>query len=106
MIEQLAPKTLATRLASTAPPRVLDVREPWEWEIGHIAGSLLVPLQTLPAAIEALDRGADYVLVCHHGVRSQHAAQFMAQAGFVSLANLAGGIDAWSHDVDAGVARY
>ncbi len=97
---------LAARLRGPHPPTLLDVREPWEFDLAHIAGSRLVPLGTLPAALSTLDPATEYVLLCHHGVRSLAALQLLRARGLTRVAHLAGGIDAWSTAVDPGVRRY
>ena len=89
-----------------APPLVLDVREPWELAQCRIEDSLAVPLGALPAAIGTLPRDRDIVVVCHHGVRSHHAAAWLARAGFDRVHNLRGGIAAWAAQVDLAMKRY
>ena len=106
MIPQLPASEVARRLAGPTPPRLIDVREPWEWAIAHLPGAELVPLGTLPGAVATLPKDVPLVLYCHHGVRSQHACMYLAAQGFGDLANLVGGIDAWSAEVDPAVARY
>jgi rhodanese-related sulfurtransferase len=108
LITQLAPKDLAAWRAdaSREPPVVIDVREPWEYQTAHIDDSRLVPLQTIPANVGTLPKDRDVVLVCHHGNRSQRAAQWLEQQGFTRLYNLAGGVDRWASDVDPAMARY
>jgi sulfur-carrier protein adenylyltransferase/sulfurtransferase len=106
-IPQLAPRALAQRLAAGDAPLVLDVREPWEYELAHVAGSTLIPLgELLYGAPPALPADRDIVVLCHHGMRSQQAAQALRVAGYQRLFNLAGGIDAWSVEVDPSVPRY
>jgi adenylyltransferase/sulfurtransferase len=105
-IPELAPRVVQERLAGPNPPLLLDVRELWEHGVAHLPGARLVPLATLPGAVAALDPASDLVVYCHHGVRSMHACHFLAQTGFTRVANLAGGIDAWSLTVDAAVPRY
>ena len=85
---------------------LLDVREPFEWEIAHIEGSRLVPLGELPARLRELDGHADIVTMCHHGTRSRRAAELLRAAGFSKVRNLSGGIDAWSRDVETTIPRY
>lgn len=85
---------------------LLDVREPFEWEIARINGARLIPLGELPARLRELDGHADIVTYCHHGTRSRHAADLLRAAGFSKVRNLTGGIDAWSREVEAGVPRY
>lgn len=105
-IPQLTPQELVDRLASGTPPQLLDVREQWEYDIAHIEGSRLVPLAVLQATAGTLDKQGDYVVLCHHGMRSELAAQWMAGQGFTTVANLVGGIDAWSESVNPALARY
>jgi len=85
---------------------LLDVREPFEYDIAHIAGAKLIPLGELEERLAEIDRGADIVIHCHSGVRSAHAAELLRQAGVTNVYNLAGGIDTWSREVDESVPRY
>jgi adenylyltransferase/sulfurtransferase len=85
---------------------LLDVREPFEWEIARIEGARLIPLGELPARVRELDGHAEIVAYCHHGVRSRRAAEILRAAGFANVRSLAGGIDAWSTGVDRSIARY
>lgn len=87
-------------------PLILDIREVWEYQRSHIEDSQLVPMQTVPARMFELDRTRDIVVMCHHGVRSRFLVQFLEQQGFNNLYNLAGGIDAWSKEVDPSVPLY
>ena len=87
-------------------PLLLDVREPWEFELCHLADSLLVPMQTVPARIDELDPDADIVVICHHGVRSRQIGGFLERQGFRSIYNLSGGVDAWANDVDPAMHKY
>jgi rhodanese-related sulfurtransferase len=88
------------------PPLLLDVREPWEFELARIEGSLLLPLGQVPAHLDELDPARETVVICHHGVRSMQAAFFLQSRGFRNIINLAGGIDAWSREVDPNVPAY
>ena len=106
-MQQLAPSELKAWLddPSREPPVVLDVREPWEVGLARIVGSELVPMAEVPARLGDLDPQAEMVVICHHGVRSAHAARFLAGSGFGKVLNLEGGLDAYS-DVDPSVPRY
>ncbi len=86
--------------------QLLDVRQPVEHSIAHIEGALLVPLPQLPARVGELDPARPVVVYCHHGPRSLHATEWLRAQGFPRAASLAGGIDAWSVEVDPEVARY
>lgn len=96
------------RLAAPNPPRLIDVRVANEFAFAHIAGAELLPLSQWPAiAGEKLTDPAQPLLVlCHHGVRSARAGEFLLHNGFTDVTNIAGGIDAWSQEIDPTVQRY
>lgn len=96
------------RLAAPNPPRLIDVREPNEFEFAHIAGAELLPLSQWPAIAEEklTDPGEPILVLCHHGMRSARAGEFLLRNGFTDVTNIAGGIDAWSQAVDPTVRRY
>jgi rhodanese-related sulfurtransferase len=108
LIAQLSPRELAAWRADAARPAplVVDVREPWEVERCSIEGSLAIPLRELPAHLGELPPERPLVLVCHHGVRSQHAAMWLERSGYGHLFNLRGGIDAWASEVEPAMPRY
>jgi adenylyltransferase/sulfurtransferase len=87
-------------------PVLVDVREPPEWEIGHLAGARLLPLGVLGRRMGELNRHDPIVTYCHHGVRSLHAAELLLAAGFTDVRSLRGGLDAWARTVDPAVPRY
>jgi adenylyltransferase/sulfurtransferase len=103
---EMTPRELADRLARGDELDVIDVREPYEWEIARIPGARLIPLGTLPRAVSSLDPRREIVLHCHHGVRSARGAELLRSAGFARVWNLAGGIDRWTGEVDASVPKY
>jgi len=99
-----------TQAARGEPLVLLDVREPWEVAVAAIdlpgATTRLMPMRDVPSRLGELDPAQPVVCFCHHGARSAQVVAFLERAGFASPYNLAGGIDAWSRDVDPGVARY
>jgi len=99
---------LAAWLADTSrqKPVLLDVREPWEFETCRIAGSLPMPMQTVPARIDELDEAAPIVCICHHGMRSMQVAAFLERNGFSEVINLTGGVHAWAQQVDPAMPQY
>jgi rhodanese-related sulfurtransferase len=113
MVEQIPPNALAAWFAAApagSAPVVLDVREPWE-----VARASVVPdgftLRTLPMAgvptgLATLAPDQSIACLCHHGARSQQVAMFLERQGFARVANIAGGIDAWSLQCDPTVPRY
>ncbi len=107
MVRQLSARQLKERLAAGGEPLViLDVRQPWEAQVCALPGSTLIPMNDVPHRLEELDRNAEIVVLCHHGVRSQRVAHYLQTVGFERLYNLSGGIDAWSKEVDPGMATY
>ena len=97
---------LVRSLAEADPPFLLDVREPWEFAIAHLANSQLIPLNTLPARLAEIPRHRALVTVCHSGGRSLAARDLLLRAGFPRVRSLAGGVDAWAKDVDPAMRRY
>lgn len=85
---------------------LIDVREPFEFEIARIDGAKLLPLGRFGEWIETLRSDAEIVVMCHHGVRSARVCQYLSQNNFTKVFNLDGGIEAWSLEVDGDVARY
>lgn len=106
MIEDLTPAEVADRLASNSPPTLLDVREDWERDTATITGSVHIPLGELPSRVHELSEDDDIVVYCHHGGRSLQAALWLSQQGYDDVANLDGGIDAWSRQIDDSIPRY
>lgn len=90
----------------TRDTQVLDVRERWEFEIGHLPGARLVPLAQLESQLATLDPGREILVYCHHGSRSAAAVTRLQAAGFTRVSHLEGGIDRWSAEVDDSIARY
>lgn len=99
---------LATWLADTSRPRpvLLDVREPWEFQTCHIEGSVLIPMNAVPARLQELDEDAPIVCICHHGGRSMSVASFLERNGFTQVTNLTGGVHAWALQVDPSMPTY
>lgn len=87
---------------------LLDCREPAEHATAHIAGAKLLPMKTIPAELAQLEpfRQGRIVVHCHHGGRSARVTQWLRQQGFENVQNMAGGIDAWSLEIDPAVPRY
>jgi molybdopterin/thiamine biosynthesis adenylyltransferase/rhodanese-related sulfurtransferase len=86
--------------------RIIDVREPHEFQIGRIPGSILIPLGELPRRLMELDKDDEYVMHCKMGGRSAKAVELMKQSGYTNVRNLTGGILAWSDKVDPSVPKY
>ncbi|MBL8443573.1 MAG: sulfurtransferase [Zoogloeaceae bacterium] len=107
-MRQIAPKQLSAWLSddSREQPVLLDVREPWEYQLCHIEGSQAIPMASVPARVNELDPDADLVVICHHGGRSAQVAMFLERQGFAKVINLEGGVAGWAAQVDPGMAQY
>jgi adenylyltransferase/sulfurtransferase len=108
-IPQMSVKELKQRLDQGDDLFILDVREPFEYQIARIEGRVgghLIPLGDLPKRMNELDTAREIVVQCKSGGRSQRAAEFLAKNGFAKLHNLAGGITAWSNEIDPKVPKY
>ncbi len=99
-------KELAERIKSGTAPIIIDVREPDEYRYARIPGAVLKPLGGITQWAQELDKEQEYVLQCHTGSRSWQAAHLLERMGFKKIANLEGGIEAWSMYVDPNVPRY
>jgi adenylyltransferase/sulfurtransferase len=85
---------------------LIDVREPFEFEIARIDGAKLIPLGEISERVDELHREKTFIIHCHSGVRSAQAVQLLKQRGFANVYNLEGGIDAWSDIIDPTVPKY
>ncbi|HUR34504.1 MAG TPA: rhodanese-like domain-containing protein [Vicinamibacterales bacterium] len=104
-VRQISATALKALLDSHAPLELVDVRTDWERETACIGGSRLLD-QSYGDYLLGLDRNTVLVFQCHHGIRSQAAAEYCIREGFTNVYNLAGGIDAWSLTVDPSIPRY
>lgn len=102
----ITPAALAAQLQAGRAIKIIDVREPHEWDISHIEGATLIPLGTLAARMSELDSADDIVLQCKSGARSMKALDLLRTAGFRKLKNLKGGINAWAREVDPKLPTY
>lgn len=94
------------RALDTGAATVVDVREPWEAEIAKVEGSVLIPLGEFTARAKELPHDKAVLVMCHHGGRSMQATQWLRRQGYGKASNVAGGIDAWSREIDPAVRRY
>ena len=111
-MQQLSAPDLAAWLADPARPKplLLDVREAWEVQTAAMPGITHIPMGQIPACVDEITAAAaaagEVVAICHHGARSMQVALFLESRGIGPLHNLAGGINAWSMQVDASVPQY
>jgi rhodanese-related sulfurtransferase len=113
MIAQVRPAQLSAWLATArahGAPVVLDVREPSELRMANIQADgfelLTIPMGVIPPRLGELDPGQPIACLCHHGGRSMQVAAFLEARGFTHVANIAGGIHAWSTELDPTIPRY
>ena len=113
MIDQVRPQDLAAWLDHVrqfGSPVVLDVREPHELQMASIQADgftlLTIPMGVIPPRLNELDPQQPIACLCHHGARSLRVAAFLQHNGFERLANITGGLEAWSHENDPAVPRY
>lgn len=103
---EISPKELAEQLKNGSQVKIIDVREPHEWAISHIHGSLDIPLGEIAGRLSELDTADEFVVLCRVGGRSARAVELMQAAGFGKVKNLVGGINAWAEDVDPDMPLY
>lgn len=113
MITQIRPSQLAAWLDSVreyGEPLVLDVREPSELRVASVTANgftlRTIPMGVIPPRLNELDRAQPVACLCHHGARSMQVASFLKARGFEHVANIAGGIHAWSAELDRTVPVY
>jgi adenylyltransferase/sulfurtransferase len=85
---------------------LVDVREPREWAISDLPGSLKIPLGTLPQSLDKLSKEDEIVVYCRTGARSGNAVQFLQRMGFAKAKNLVGVINLWAERIDPSLAKY
>ena len=107
MVDDMSPSEVASRLAAEPGKLLLlDVREPWERELAVIQPSVHIPMNEIADRAAELPKDREIVVYCHSGTRSAMVAGYLVHHGYTSVANLSGGIEAWSSDVDPKVPRY
>ena len=107
MVAELRPEEVAEKLKEKPGSLVLlDVREPDEREMAAIEPSIHIPMRDVPMRLAEIPKDKEVVVYCHGGTRSAMIAGFLEGHGYTSVANLEGGIDAWSRRVDPNVPRY
>jgi len=100
--------TEAKALLAEAPAgvRIIDVREPFEWEICRVDGSTHIPMRQIPEQVDALPRDRHLLILCHAGARSRRVTEFLRARGLNAVSNIGGGIDAWAVEIEPGMQRY
>ena len=104
-MRDIQPAQLKT-LLDAGQVTLLDVRTPEEVALASLPGSVHIPMAEISSRLSELDPAAPIVVLCHHGVRSEMAGRLLERNGFTAVSHLAGGIDAWSQQIDGAVPRY
>jgi len=106
---EVSPQEVKRRLDSGEKLLLIDVREPEEFQMARIAGAELIPMRSIPAALQQVEAKADagaLIVFCHHGVRSLQVVNWLREQGVAECQSMSGGIDLWSALVDPSVGRY
>jgi rhodanese-related sulfurtransferase len=104
---EISPGDVKAKLDAGEPLRLIDCREPFEWELCRIEGARLLPMNSIPQHLQQLDDdGPPIVVYCHHGVRSLSVVDWLRRQGVENCQSMSGGIDYWSLSVDRSVPRY
>jgi rhodanese-related sulfurtransferase len=107
MIKDITPREFVEKRAGGAQLTLLDVREDWETALAPVPAEVVhIPMGQIPERLAELDPRRETVVICKAGGRSLQVAHFLASRGFESVSNLAGGILAWSRDLDPRIPQY
>ena len=106
MIEALTPAEFVRCRERGELWQLVDVRESWEVEIAGLDDALCIPMGEIIARLSELDADLPIAVLCHSGGRSMRVAEYLSGAGYTRVANISGGIDAWSTEVDPAIPRY
>jgi rhodanese-related sulfurtransferase len=104
---EITPKEVKRLFDKRKGLRLVDVREPVEFEAARIEGAELIPMRSIPKALPLFEEEEDQIVVyCHHGMRSLQVVGWLREQGVENCASMAGGIDRWSLEIDPQVPRY
>jgi|TARA_Y100001949_G_scaffold49738_1_gene41492 rhodanese-related sulfurtransferase len=105
-MQTILPEELKKRLDAGEKPILLDVREPWEFSICKIEGSVNISMSEPEKLINELNANDEIIAICHHGMRSFQVCNYLENNGFNKVLNLDGGIDSWAKTIDTDMAQY
>ena len=105
-MKTILPEELKKRLDADEKPILLDVREPWEFSICKIEGSVNISMSEPEKLISELNTSDEIIAICHHGMRSFQVCNYLENNGFNKVLNLDGGIDSWAKTIDTDMAQY
>ncbi len=105
-MKNITPREVSERLQNGEQLQFLDVREPWEYDTARLENSILIPLGAIPSRYPELDPEKEWIVYCHHGIRSRQACSILESVGIKNVSNLHGGLDYWSQTVDRSIPQY
>ena len=105
-MQTILSEELKKRLDAGEKPILLDVREPWEFSICKIEGSVNISMSEPEKLINELNANDEIIAICHHGMRSFQVCNYLENNGFNKVLNLDGGIDSWAKTIDTDMAQY
>ena len=105
-MQTMLPEELKKRLDAGEKPILLDVREPWEFSICKIEGSVNISMSEPEKLINELNANDEIIAICHHGMRSFQVCNYLENNGFNKVLNLDGGIDSWAKTIDTDMVQY
>ncbi len=105
-MKSISPTSLKTKLDAGEKPRLLDVREAWEYDLCSIEGSSNISMSNIDQILNEFKPDDEIIVICHHGMRSFQVANYLEGQDYTNITNLEGGVDAWAKSVDAAMAQY
>ncbi|HYR27174.1 MAG TPA: molybdopterin-synthase adenylyltransferase MoeB [Thermoanaerobaculia bacterium] len=99
----ITPSEVAEKMKNGEEVVLVDVREPYEWEAGHVSEAKHIPLSQVPGRLDDIPRDRDVVMICRSGGRSERARQYLAQEGYTRVKNMVGGMQRWAREVDGSI---
>jgi adenylyltransferase/sulfurtransferase len=105
-LNNITPKDLKARLDKGEAILIIDVREDWEVQRASLPNTINIPMQDIPDSTDRIPQDKPVVIMCHSGGRSSQVVRWLEPQGYSNLINLAGGISAWSREVDSSVPQY
>ena len=103
---EITPREVKSMMERGQKFLLVDVREKWEFDTSGIEGAVLIPMREIPSNLSKFEEADNIIVFCHHGIRSLSAAAWLEHLGVTPVYSLAGGIDAWSCEVDPKIPRY
>lgn len=105
-MKSITPATLKIKLDADEKPRLLDVREAWEYDLCSIEESINISMSNIEKMLNEFKSDDEIIVICHHGMRSFQVANYLEGNDYSNISNLEGGVDAWAKTVDTDMAQY